>query len=116
MKVYIAGPINGYLDNNERAFRRVAKELVALGYEPVNPLDVQPLADPHICRGEKAQGNHSYGCYMIPDLKALLDCEGYTLLRGWENSKGASVEEQVARICGHIYINTGHVWDDEIGS
>lgn len=105
MKVYIAGPINGYPNNNKEAFAVAAKKLFDLGHEAVNPHDVLPLADPHICRGELAQGGHKYGCYMIPDLKALLDCEGYTLLDGWEYSKGASVEEQVARICGFEYVD-----------
>lgn len=101
MKVYIAGPINGYDNMNRDAFAHAAKILLELGHEPVNPHDVPPLdhgVEP--CRGETAQGGHSYGCYMIPDIRALLECEGYTLLSGWQNSKGAKVEEQVAKICG----------------
>lgn len=113
MKVYIAGPIAGYLNGNKEAFERAAKELIAMGYEPINPHDVGILEEPHVCRGEPATNGHKYGCYMVPDLRALLDCEGYTLLRGWQESKGAKVEDLVAQICGLMYISTGHVWDVE---
>ena len=41
---------------------------------------------------------------MIPDLMALLKCRGYTLLNGWEMSRGANVERQVAQICGLQYV------------
>jgi hypothetical protein len=104
VKVYIAGPINGYPDGNKEAFEDAAQALIDLGHEPVNPHIVGVLSDPHVCRGAPATNGHKYGCYMIPDLKALLDCEGYTLLYGWEMSKGATVEEQVARICGLEYV------------
>ncbi len=104
MKVYIASPIAGYPNNNKEAFEIAYWKLANLDHEPVNPHDVGVLADPHTCRGDIATDGHRYGCYMIPDIKALLDCEGYTLLEGWEFSKGARVEEQVAVICGLEYV------------
>jgi len=100
VKVYIAGPINGYDNLNRDAFSEAALRLKVLGHEPVNPHDVEPLDHDGPCRGLPAQGGHNYGCYMVPDLKALLDCDGYTLLAGWEKSRGASVERTVAEICG----------------
>lgn len=105
VKVYIAGPINGHEDLNKENFDKAKEYLNSIGFEPLSPLDIEPLASPHVCRGEVAQGGHNYGCYMIPDLKALLDCEGYTLLAGWEKSKGAKVEHIVAQICGIQYIH-----------
>lgn len=104
VRVYIAGPIAGYPNGNREAFRKASEQLSKMGYEPINPHDVGCLPSPHVCRGEPATDGHNYGCYMIPDLKALLDCESYTLLEGWELSKGATVEESVARICGLIYV------------
>jgi hypothetical protein len=105
VKVYIAGPINGYENLNKDAFQLAASKLIELGHEPVNPHDIGPLKHDGIpCAGAPANGGHSYGCYMIPDLKALLDCDGYTLLNGWERSKGAFVEDMVANICGLILL------------
>jgi hypothetical protein len=104
MKVYIGGPIKGYPNGNKEAFEIAFWRLAELGHEPINPHNVGCLPDPHTCRGEPATDDHKYGCFMIPDLRALLNCEGYTLLDGWEYSKGATVEEQVARICGLEYI------------
>lgn len=104
MRVYIAGPINGYPNHNKKAFELAEQALIDLGYEPINPHKINVLPNPHVCRGAPAMNGHSYGCYMIPDLRMLLTCDGYTLLDGWEHSKGAKVEEQVAVICGLEYV------------
>jgi len=111
MKVYIAGPIAGYEDLNRKQFESAVKILTELGHKPVNPHDVPPLDHGDApCKGEPTQNNgHSYGCYMIPDLQALLTCDGYTLLPGWEKSKGAVVEQQVAKICGLTLIDVFNV-------
>lgn len=104
MRVYIAGPINGYPDLNRKAFKLAADRLLSQGHEPVNPHDIDPECN-GTCKGEPTQNNnHGYGCYMIPDLKALLNCEGFTLLPGWEASKGAMIEYKVANICGLKYV------------
>lgn len=106
MRIYIAGPINGYEDLNKQSFELAKLMLQEMGFEPVSPLDIGPLPSPHVCRGEPtSHSEHNYGCYMIPDLKALLDCDGYTLLPNWDRSKGAKVEYIVAQICGLQYIH-----------
>lgn len=105
MKVYISGPIRGYENGNRAAFAQAAEELRKMGHEPVNPHDVdKDHCGP--CLGDDAgEGNpHRYGCYMIPDLRALLDCSGYTLLPGWQRSRGAKVERDVAKICGLKFV------------
>lgn len=104
MKVYIAGPINGYLNSNIAAFALAEAKLIDMGHFPINPHYIPPLPSPHVCRGEPAQHGHRYGCYMIPDLKELLGCDGYTLLDGWEQSRGARIEEAVAVICGLQFV------------
>jgi len=37
---------------------------------------------------------------MKEDLKALLDCDGIYMLRGWEQSKGAKIEYELAMNLG----------------
>lgn len=104
MKVYIAGPINGYPDGNRAAFATAYYRLVSLGHIAINPHAV-PFTHTGECRGQAvSHSGHRYGCFMVPDLHALLDCDGYTLLEGWERSQGATVEEAVARICGKTYV------------
>lgn len=102
MKVYIMGPINGFPDGNAPAFAAAADQLREMGHEPVNPHDIGPLEHEGPCLGSPTINPtaHRYGCYMVPDIHALLDCDGYTKLPGWSISKGATVENAVAIVCG----------------
>lgn len=114
VKVYISGPIAGMPDGNMQAFRQAESMLREMLAQPVNPqtLDHEheglPCAGDQVPReftnvspvAEAAERTHRYGCYMKPDILALLDCDGVVLLPGWENSRGAKVEVAVAEICG----------------
>jgi hypothetical protein len=106
LKVYISGPIRGYPDGNKAAFRRAAEKLRGQGHQPVNPHDIAPLQhEGRACLGaEVPHSEHRYGCFMVTDIQALLDCDGYTLLDGWGQSVGALLEEHVARVCGKTYV------------
>lgn len=88
-KVYISGPISKIpfqeaFDN----FEKKEKELIALGYEVVNPM--------------KLEHNHdkSWKSYMKVDLKALIDCDCIVMLPGWVSSKGARIEWYLAKDLG----------------
>lgn len=114
MKVYIAGPIASKPNKNQEAFADAAQRLKAMGHEPVNPHEIS-VDHEGVCRGALIKrtaddgqcvwDQHQYGCYMKPDLIALLDCDAYVLLPGWMDSPGASTEYQVARICGLLCIS-----------
>ena len=109
MKVYIAGPINGIPNGNREAFALRAKELVALGYEPLNPWDIGPEHGNVVCCGGPVDDdgglNHQYGCYLRADIITFLQqCDAISLLDGWRRSKGATVEESVARAVGLKFI------------
>ena len=85
-KVYISGAITGidnYLDN----FQRAEDHLKSKGYDVINP-----------CKLEHNH-NQSYEEFMKADLKALLDCDGIYMLKGWDKSTGATCEYEVALIC-----------------
>lgn len=109
MKVYISGPIAGQPNGNTEAFE-VAEEVIrAAGHEPVNP---QKIFKGHKgrCTGPTIMGQygvdaHRYGCYVKPDLIAMLGCEAIYLLPGWHSSRGAVVEVQVASICGLVFVD-----------
>ena len=88
-KVYISGAIAHY-DLKERmaAFGKAEKELAAQGYVPVNPFKngLPQTAD--------------WREHMRRDIGLLLDCDGIYMLKGWELSKGAKLELDVASTCG----------------
>lgn len=88
MKVYISGPMTGYEDYNRTAFRRRAEELRAMGHEPINPaeIDLGPDATWHD--------------YIRLDIKKLMDADAIDRLDGWEYSRGATFENEVARTAG----------------
>jgi hypothetical protein len=88
MKLYIAGPMSGYPELNFPAFHAEAARLRALGFEIVNPAEIN--ADP----------TAGWLDCMRADIKQLVDCDGIALLLGWEQSRGASLENHIARALG----------------
>lgn len=87
-RVYLSGPMTGLPELNFPAFNAEAARLRSLGFEVVNPVDINP--DP-------ATGWHA--C-MRNDLKALLDCDMLALLDGWQRSSGAHLEMHMAHRVG----------------
>jgi len=84
VRVYIAGPMTGYYDNNFPAFSAEAARLRAMGYYVVNPAEV--VAD---------QGVPWHLC-MRADIAALMTCTHIAMLPGWEKSRGATIERNLA--------------------
>lgn len=88
--LYIAGPISNTTDFHER-FAAGCMEVAQLGYVPLSPLEVT-----------KAVGITDNGgpevwlLCMKADIRALLTCDGIYCLRGWENSRGARIEQFIA--------------------
>lgn len=87
-KVYISGPITGAEFGNRFAFMAARCGLELCGYEVVDPSDV------------KLDGDATWADYMRADLKLLLDCDYIYMLDGWEDSKGARLERELAENLG----------------
>lgn len=81
---YISGPMTGKPDLNFPAFNRAAADMRSLGFQVVNPVDINP--DP----------TAKWKDCMVADIRALLDCTHIVMLPGWEKSKGARLEFDVA--------------------
>jgi hypothetical protein len=97
-RIYIAGPMTGLPELNFPAFHAEARRLRALGYEVINPAEIN--ADP---AAEWAQ------C-MREDIAQLVQCDGIALLPGWQNSRGASLEHHIAKALGmrvHVAAEVG---------
>ena len=89
-KVYIAGPMSGYEEFNFPAFNR-AEELLqeTYGYKHViNPAKLHPTTD------------LPWAEFLKQDLRELITCDAVFLLKGWEKSRGATLEAFVAYVLG----------------
>jgi nucleoside 2-deoxyribosyltransferase len=90
MKVYISGPITGRHDYNRPAFLKAADALAACGFDPINPHDV----------GDRLSADAVWLDYMRVDIKAMMDADAVLLLPDWHESKGASIEADLAKQLG----------------
>lgn len=86
MRVYVSGPMSGLPKNNVPAFNAAAKKLRRLGYDVVNPAELD-AGEPCLTWEE---------C-LRRDLKWLVTCDAIALLPGWKKSKGANLEAYVGR-------------------
>lgn len=86
-RLYIAGPMAGLPQLNFPAFNAEAERLRALGYDVVNPAELNEPGTP-------------WAQCMRRDIRALLMCDAIALLPGWECSRGANLEWLIATELG----------------
>lgn len=90
-RVYVAGPMTGLPENNYPAFHEAAARLRAKGLHVENPAE---NPKPHV------QATCDWAAYMRMGISQLMTCHTIYLLPGWEQSKGASLEYEVAQRLG----------------
>lgn len=101
MKVYLSGPIAGRIDENKPAFLRAATAVRVRGHEAVVPFDIPAYLHEGPCpSGYAVAQGHTSACWLRADLAVLLACDAVLMLVDWEVSVGASLEHQVAALCG----------------
>ena len=88
MKTYISGPMTGKPDFNFPAFFAAAAKLRASGLRVVNPAELNTEKD-----------LSWYAC-MRKDIAALVECDTILMLKGWEDSAGATLEHHIATRLG----------------
>lgn len=86
MKVYISGPITGTGDYMER-FAEAQKYLESKGFTVINPALVN----------FNLPESTTWDQYMEVSLVLLSWCDAIYMLKGWEDSKGASLEYRTAK-------------------
>jgi hypothetical protein len=92
-RIYLSGPMTGLPGLNFPAFNREARRLRALGFEVVNPAEINP------------DSAMSWQECMRADIRALCDCDTIALLPGWGKSSGAHLELHVAHRLGlHVVV------------
>lgn len=89
-RLYVAGPMSGYEENNYPAFNEAAERLRAAGFSVVNPAEY----------GTPNRVRVSYQRLLIEDIREMLSCEGIAVLESWWSSVGARNEVQVAGVIG----------------
>ena len=87
VRAYISGKITGEPRAKE-LFQRAEVILYVFGFEPVNPLN------------NGLPSTATWEEHMKADLEKLKTCQMIFLLPNWTDSKGAQIEEQVARSIG----------------
>jgi nucleoside 2-deoxyribosyltransferase len=93
MRIYLAGPMRGYADNNVAAFNHAATALRTLGHAVWSPAE----------HDQKLSVDDSPGFIrevFRRDLDALLQQEAVVLLDGWNRSHGAALERHAADVVG----------------
>lgn len=101
LKLYVCGPMTGFVDYNYPAFHQAAADLRASGYEVENPADSEeanPTGEPQL-----------WAWYMKRAITKLMLCDGLALLDGWEASIGARIEVNLSHSLG-IEIRHINAW------
>lgn len=83
-RIYLSGPMTGLPDYNYPAFNAEADRLRAPGYLVENPAENPLPADApwHLC--------------MRDAIRQMLTCDAVALMPGWQVSRGANVEVELA--------------------
>ena len=96
-KIYISGPISNQPNLNREAFYQEAERIKQSGCVPFNPHE--------FCRGientkhwDSMTEDQKWRAYMVQCIRVLTlsKISAIHLLPGWENSRGAVIEEMIA--------------------
>lgn len=92
MLLYVSGPYSGDIDANIAQARRAAIDLWERGYAVLCPhLNTQHF---------EVDCKVGYEDYIRRDIEMVRRCDGMVMLPGWEGSKGALREKEVAEAAG----------------
>lgn len=97
MKVYLAGPMQGYENFNKKNFDKYEEILKSSGYEVFNPSETD-LSKSY--QSGEVEGQEFVNQCLNIDLNYICkNAEAIALMPGWENSKGAKAEYFTALAC-----------------
>lgn len=85
--LYLSGPMAGCPEWNHPTFHAAAAQLRAAGFTVLNPADY-------------GLDEKNWAACLRRDLRDMLRAEAVAVLPGWENSRGATLETDVARRLG----------------
>jgi len=91
-KIFLSGPMTGYVLHNYPMFEQVEECLVMAGYKVVNPAKIGLKFDPNKVDGDKKL----YRAMTKEIQEAEKTCTVILLLPGWEDSVGVRLELKTA--------------------
>jgi hypothetical protein len=83
-RICLSGPMTGLPDYNRPAFMEAERELIAAGYDVINP-----------ARNGLPE-SATWQQHMRRDIVMLMEADGVALLPGWHDSRGAMIEDRLA--------------------
>jgi nucleoside 2-deoxyribosyltransferase len=95
--LYLAGPMTGYEEFNYPAFNEAAGRLRACGFTVLNPAE------------NTRDINDLWQAFMREAIGQLVTADAIALLPGWQWSRGAKIEVDLAKALG-IRIRTVERW------
>lgn len=105
MRCYIAGPMTGYAAYNFPAFDDAARKWRAKGYDVDSSADIDRRIwrmhfnkdfDPTVDKAD--YGDPIFAKMLQADIDAVFRCDAIVLLDGWEKSRGANFELNLAQL------------------
>jgi hypothetical protein len=94
LKVYLSGPMRGYVNENQELFAAQAGQLRDRGYEVFDPHELSRALEQELNTSELP-----FERYLRNDYTYVLQSDALAVLPGWEHSVGAVKEARVARDC-----------------
>jgi hypothetical protein len=95
-KVYISGPMKGYINLNKESFENAFQYLYSIGYHPISPVDIGNNISFAYDNWDNMNEEEKYDAYLKEDIKYLMECKYIYMLDDWEKSKGATFEKYCA--------------------
>lgn len=103
MTIYLSGPMTGMEDYNRAGFAEMEKAVYercgstpGRGIKVVNPWTLS--RELNVRFANAGRGEPRYTDYLKFDVQWLVDCDAVLTLPGYEQSKGAGVELQIAAL------------------
>ena len=86
-RIYISGPISKRSqEQTQTHFKEAREALTEQGYDVVDPTQL----------GFENAGVAEWDKFMREGIKLLMDCDAIYMLKGWEDSRGATIESDLA--------------------
>lgn len=121
-KVYIAGPMRGFICYNFPAFDQMAERLRHERFAVVSPAELDrengfdPFNLPIDTDWTKAPPGFDMRECIRRDVAEIADCDWYVMLDGWERSAGAKAEKAIADWMGLTRLDPGTLepWESNL--
>jgi deoxyuridine 5'-triphosphate nucleotidohydrolase len=121
VRLYIAGPMSGFIDLNFPSFQMAARSLRRAGYEVISPAEgvMDEVKAEAARQDDELTDEEIWRRCMRRCFHSVLQSDGIALLDGWKQSRGASAENDLATHLGlprkpvAEWVEEAHVYHNE---